>query len=206
MRFTRVTLVPLLLALGAFTLSGCFSPGDILEGVIEDVAQAEGENVDVEFGEDGVTIEGDGFGVELGGGESCLPGWVNAPEGETMFRQGIRATEGGTDIQVCVVGWEDNSGTDLSQSLPQLDIDATGEQVREMLLLVATQLAVQTGRSDIANLATQNIDDVIDKLAQEGVDLRVYGDDSRVLLVLAAEGEDGSDPIIAIGLACGNGC
>ena len=106
-RTRRVWAAAAAAVLGVGALTGCAPDiGGLLESAIEDAVNSEGGDIDIEFNDGGISIEGsengEEFAIDLGaGGDSCAPGWVAVPQGDVIFAQRLVSGEG----EVCVTGW-----------------------------------------------------------------------------------------------------
>lgn len=181
-------------------LTGC----GMVEGLVQDAAREAG--VDVEFSDGGVTIDGDTFGAEIGtGGEPCMPGYVTIPEGDVLFGQALRAADGGSDVEVCVNAFDVPGAVDVGQSLPYV---GDGEELGGFADMMIALLGAQIGGADgglLSGLVTGQVDDVRQQLEAEGLELEVYGDGDRILIVVESPPLDGQHQV-SMGLACNGSC
>lgn len=185
------------LTAAAIALSGCFSPTDVLEGVIEQAARDEGSEIDIDFS-DGFSFEGEGVSIDLNNsGESCLPDIVNTPDGDTMFSQRIT---GDGQSETCVSAWMVNGPIELPQSLPVVNDQLDPGMIEALIVALAGYADIDSGTAiEQFRNATEGAD-------LDGTGIGVYGDDSRVLVVVVSSDSPGSERTVAIGMMCEGTC
>ena len=145
-------------------------------------------------------VTGGELDVELGSGPSCLPDWVNYPEGEDSANQGWSSA----DAEVCVSSWMVPRSTDIAQSLPFAgDESDIGAFVDMLLPLLASQLPGGIGG---ILLSEANLDQLTDKLDAEGVTFTAYALNEFVLLVLTADGTSDDEMQVVMGVFCQGSC
>ena len=196
--------------LGVGALTGCAPDiGGLLESAIEDAVNSEGGDIDIEFNDGGISIEGsengEEFAIDLGaGGDSCAPGWVAVPQGDVIFAQRLVSGEG----EVCVTGWM-VAGTPDDVPRQNMEEIADGGELSSLATLMTGLLATQmegTLGGAVGGALAGDLGDAADRLAAEGGELTVYGADGRVVIVIVSPGVDDSQTQVSMGITCEGGC
>lgn len=167
-------------------LSGCSAVGGLVERGLEEAAGRAGQEIDINLA-----------------GENCLPDWVNAPAGDLIHAQGF-AGGGDSSVEVCVVSLMTKPPVDVSQSLPQV---ADGADLSQMAVLLGL-LAVQAGWSQDEIQEIFRSDDIgarLQELENKGILMGLYGDGSRLLLVVTSD-INAPEVQVSLGVMCEGNC
>lgn len=133
--FMRHAAAGALLAM-TIALSGCGAILDRVEQGIEDAAADSGQDIDANFG-----------------GDNCLGGWVNYPDGDLIHAQGFRAN----DVEVCVTSLMAPAPVDVDQGLPRI---TNGNELAELEAMLGI-FDVQAGLplAELQQLATGDLEE-----------------------------------------------